>query len=151
MEGAVTEAQEDRMRALLLVTWIAGCGGNDVQGTGQACAHTSDCYANIDGGVPGTPLCLDVSGGYCTHTCASDAECCSVPGECDFGDRGELVQVCAPFESLGGTWCFLSCEDAILATLPEEQRATFCEDTSPDLHCRATGGGDPKKVCLPSG
>jgi hypothetical protein len=137
---------------LALAAALAGCGGDDdAEGTGQTCAKTADCYGGIDGAVPGTPLCLDVSGGYCTHTCANDAECCSIEGECVFGERGELPQVCAPFTSMEDTWCFLSCEDEFLATLPEAERDTFCESISPDLHCRATGGGDPRKVCLPSG
>jgi hypothetical protein len=148
-----TAVKLNRAMSIACVTFIvAGCGGDEgVEGTGQSCAKEADCYADLEGEVPGTPLCLDASGGYCTHTCTSDAECCSVEGECDFGDRGELLQVCAPFTSLEGTWCFLSCEDDILAELPEGERETFCEDISPDLHCRATGGGDPRKVCLPSG
>lgn len=132
----------------------AGCGDDDdddLQGTGGSCEVTADCFAGLEG-IPGEPRCFtNVQGGYCSHTCASDAECCSVAGECDFGERGTLPEVCAPFESFDGDWCFLSCEDDLLAALPAEDRDTYCEDISPDLHCRATGGGDPRKVCLPDG
>lgn len=136
------------------IATLAACGDDDdddLEGTGQMCEVTEDCFAGLED-VPGDPNCFtNVEGGYCSHTCASDAECCSVEGECDFGERGQLSEVCAPFESFDDTWCFISCEDDILAALPEQDRDTYCEDVSPDLHCRATGGGDPRKVCLPDG
>jgi hypothetical protein len=141
------------MKRALAALLILSCGGDDedVEGTGQACETADDCYADLEEEVEGTVQCLSVSGGYCTHTCTVDADCCAIDGECDYGDRGELVQICAPFTSQQDRWCFLSCEDSALARVPEEDRATFCEDISSDLGCRATGGGDPKKVCLPSG
>jgi len=140
------------MKRLLAAALLLSCGGDDdVEGTGQACEEVADCYADVEGEVEGEIACLDVSGGYCTHTCTVDSDCCAQEGECDYEDLGELIQVCAPFTSMEDTWCFLSCEDDALARVPEEDRATFCQDISPDLNCRATGGGDPKKACLPGG
>ncbi|MBI2893581.1 MAG: hypothetical protein HYY06_08505 [Deltaproteobacteria bacterium] len=139
------------LAALMVSLW--GCGDDDdSSGTGQTCEVAEDCYRSVAGDVPGDPNCFtNVEGGYCSHTCTSDEECCSLEGECDFGGRGSLEEVCAPFEAFAGTYCFLSCEDDVLQLLPEDQRDTYCEDISSDLHCRATGGGDPRRVCLPEG
>src|SRR5882672_6570688 len=56
--------------------------------TGSSCTVATvatDCYPNLDGGAlqGGTRVCIDkVSGGYCTHFCTMNSDCCAVPGEC---------------------------------------------------------------------
>jgi hypothetical protein len=131
--------------ALALVAALPGCSSNDGP-TGQACDVVDDCYPGVDpADVPGTIECLDrVTGGYCTHTCASDAECCSVDGECDTA----FPEVCAPLESTGVDRCFLSCEDAVVGDIDPN---TYCADhANRDFTCRSTGGGSQnRKVCLP--
>ena len=86
--------------------WSSGTPDN----AGQACTAPAQCYANLEdaGALQGEVVCMDrVEGGYCTHRCQTDADCCAVPGEC----WSNLLQVCAPFESTGEMYCFLSCED----------------------------------------
>jgi len=75
-------------------------GGSDdsPEETGQQCGVADDCFIDLrgDDGIQGEAVCLDrVEGGYCTHTCATDADCCAVDGECET----DLRQVCAPFEN----------------------------------------------------
>lgn len=55
--------------------------GGVVEQAGQSCKVAADCYPNLDGGATkGAVQCLDrVTGGYCTHLCATDADCCAVP------------------------------------------------------------------------
>lgn len=137
--------------------------------TGQTCKLASECYPGVAGGADGgalrgAALCLDrVQDGYCTHLCATDADCCAVPGECKTG----LKQVCAPFESTGKMMCFLSCESAdvaagIAAQAPlggydggvldsGSKEDAYCHAyASAGLGCRSTGGGkNNRKVCLP--
>lgn len=117
--------------------------------TGASCSAASQCYSGIDAGtLKGTVQCLNVTGGYCTHTCQSDADCCAVPGEC----AAHLHEVCSPFESTGQKYCFLSCEagDIYPSNLDP---TTFCQRyASSAFTCRSTGGGQagaPRKVCLP--
>jgi hypothetical protein len=86
------------------------CGDDDGDSPGSAgaaCELPDDCYADVDHAeIAGEVQCLDrVPGGYCTHTCTTDEDCCAVEGECD-----GRPQVCAPFESTGTMMCFLSCE-----------------------------------------
>lgn len=141
----------------------AGTRGSEQ--AGQACSAPADCYPSVDGGrLKGEVQCLDrVSGGYCTHLCTTDADCCAVPGECKTG----IKQVCAPFESTGQYMCFLSCEDAdvqtgITANAPDggyDGGATdagtvadaYCQSyAAASASCRSTGGGkDNRKVCIP--
>ncbi len=99
------------------------------------------------GELRGDPLCLDqVDGGYCTHLCQTDADCCAVEGEC----LSDFPQVCAPFESTGMMMCFLSCEDADIDGADSE---AFCaEEAHSSFICRSTGGGSAnRKVCVPQG
>jgi hypothetical protein len=128
-----------------------------VEQVGQSCQAPTDCYPQLDGqALNGEARCLDrVEGGYCTHTCQTDEDCCAVPGECKTG----LKQVCAPFESTGEKYCFLSCEPADIASAEDAGYDAGAADTeycvrqaSPDFICRSTGGGaQNRKVCLPDG
>jgi len=132
-----------------LALGAAGCDDDDDDGdlddqTGGSCETAADCYAGVDTeAMPYPPICMDrVETGYCTHSCVTDADCCSVEGECDDG----RPQVCAPFESTGEYYCFLSCED-----VPEAEEADYCATyANADFGCRSTGGGsDNRKVCVP--
>lgn len=132
----------------LLAAPSCGDDGGDgpEENTGDDCAVPDDCYR----GVPheelqGEVQCLDrVEGGYCTHFCATDADCCAVEGECDTGHP----QVCGPFESTGMMFCFLSCEDTVLnGDDPDNYCNTFAHF---GFGCRSTGGGsENRKVCVP--
>jgi len=119
-----------------------GLGDN----TGSSCEAVDECFPDVaDGGLVGDPICLDaVQGGYCTHTCTDDADCCAAEGEC----ATELLQLCAPFQSEGESYCFLSCE-----VLPEgyDDGNVYCQEFAhPDFICRSTGGGsENRKVCVP--
>jgi hypothetical protein len=122
-----------------------GADGNE--NTGEVCVTADACYPDLDDpdSLRGAAYCLDrVEGGYCTHACETDADCCAVPGECET----DLPQVCGPFESTGLRLCFLSCEGADLDGLDGE---TYCHDYAhPAFGCRSTGGGaDNRKVCVP--
>lgn len=113
---------------------------------GEACVAPDECYPDVEpGALLGDPICLDrVEGGYCTHLCQTDADCCAVEGEC----RSEFPQVCAPFENTGMMMCFLSCEAADIGDADE---GAFCqEQVHPAFGCRSTGGGATnRKVCVP--
>lgn len=132
--------------SFLLAFALLACNGDDngAENTGASCDVDGDCYPGIDQDqIPGYVTCLDrVEGGYCTHTCASDSDCCTVEGECESG----VDQVCAPFESAGDHYCFLSCE-------VQEDGNAYCQEWAhPDFICRSTGGGtDNEKVCVPEG
>jgi hypothetical protein len=122
---------------------LAGCdddGGGE--NTGNSCATIDDCYPAIDpADLLGTVVCMDrVPGGYCTHHCTADADCCAAEGECRTG----FPQVCAPFESTGEMYCFLSCEDVA-------DEGTYCQRYANEAFgCRSTGGGTlNRKVCVP--
>lgn len=123
------------------------------EATGQACTSVAQCYAGLDASAlqGGAAICLDrVTGGYCTHQCKTDADCCAVPGECKSGFR----QVCAPFESTGQMMCFLSCEEGDLESAPDGgvlDSEGYCRTyASAQIGCRSTGGGSKnRKVCLP--
>jgi len=142
----------ETMRGIALLSafvaaFAVGCGDDDdvADDTGTACASADECFPGVsDGGLAGDAICLDrVEDGYCTHTCAVDADCCAAEGECE---DGHMPEVCAPFESTGETYCFLSCEG-------EEDGDAFCaEYAHRDFICRSTGGGsDNRKVCVPNG
>lgn len=132
-----------------------GTGGIPEQ-TGQQCETAADCYPQlVDAGEAGVLLgeaqCLDkVQGGYCTHLCTADTDCCAVEGEC----KTSLKQVCSPFENTNQKMCFLSCEDEDLKD-PDGGVITdaeqFCQtQVSPDFQCRSSGGGNEnRKVCVP--
>ncbi|MBI4705966.1 MAG: hypothetical protein HY744_33150 [Deltaproteobacteria bacterium] len=128
-------------------------GGNGTSGggledqTGQTCKAPADCYAGVaPQDIQGEVKCLDrVEGGYCTHLCKGDGDCCAAKGECEAGDR----QVCGPFESTGLMMCFISCEDEDLDGGDPE---AFCREIHRDFICRSTGGGsENRKVCVPGG
>lgn len=116
---------------------------------GEACASIDECYDEVEpGALRGDPICLDrVEGGYCTHHCTADTDCCGVEGEC-LGNRAE---VCGPFESTGEMYCFLSCEDDDLKKTTLTDADLYCQTyASAAFHCRSTGGGSKnRKVCLP--
>ena len=86
-------------------------------------------------------------GGYCTHHCTQDSDCCAVAGECP----GSRAQVCGPFESTGEMYCFLSCEKEDLDAAQFDDGDTYCQRyVSAAFHCRSTGGGsENRKVCVP--
>lgn len=128
---------------------FAACHDDDRDGpaneyAGQPCEGPDECYPEADTDeILGDIECLSdwVDGGYCTHTCDSDDDCCAVVGEC----LSDLAQVCAPLESAPEMYCFVTCEDVL-------DEGSFCETyVHPDFHCRSTGGGtENRKVCLPN-
>ena len=131
---------------LLGFSTAAACGGSeddDGESAGEACAVPDECYEDADrDAIVGEIQCLDrVPGGYCTHLCTTDDDCCVADGECD-----GRPQVCAPFESTGMTMCFLSCEDA---DLEGDDPDAYCRDYAHEAFgCRSTGGGSSnRKVC----
>ncbi|MCA9619368.1 MAG: hypothetical protein KC731_10100 [Myxococcales bacterium] len=130
---------------LLLSTLAPGCA-DDLASAGRACQSPADCYAGVDpASLSGEIECLDrVEGGYCTHFCDSDADCCAADGECPDG----LRQVCAPFENSTQKRCFLSCEKD---DLDGQDSTLYCQDYAHrDFGCRSTGGGsENRKVCTP--
>ena len=104
-------------KTALLIGFACNGGDNDDTSpdyAGEACAAADECYDEVEPGtLQGEAFCLDrVEGGYCTHQCQSDADCCAVEGEC----RSDFPQVCSPFESTGMMMCFLSCESADIGT-----------------------------------
>jgi hypothetical protein len=146
---------------------LVGCGdddGGDATGspsgtgggppnTGATCEAPADCYADIAAAdIQGEVMCLDrVRGGYCTHDCTADEDCCAAQGECEAG----IAQVCSPFESTGETMCFLSCEEANLVPAqgqsgPVDEQEYCQRKAGRDFICRSSGGGtDNRKVCVP--
>jgi hypothetical protein len=123
------------------LSWSAACGDDDDDrgDVGRACALATQCYSALKEEPHGAAVCLDrVPGGYCTHECNTDEDCCAVPGECPDGRE----QVCGPFESTGKRLCFLSCE---------AQNDAYCARYAyAGFGCRSTGGGsDNRKVCVP--
>ena len=129
----------------------SGVGGYPEQ-TGAACEAPADCYPGMDQStLEGDVVCLDkVRGGYCTHLCGNDDDCCAVEGEC----QTNLEQVCSPFENAGQKMCFISCEKddvhSIGGSEPIDDQH-FCQlAASPDFICRSSGGGsENRKVCVP--
>jgi hypothetical protein len=150
----------------LLLPLVVACGHDDGSGgpppgeqTGQACSAPAQCYPGIDQTtLRGTVECLtNVQGGYCTHQCTADADCCAVAGEC----RTALVEVCSPFESLPGQRCFISCGAEDLARAQAQRvwglsgdasETAYCQHFTgnPYFGCRSSGGGSAKrKICVP--
>lgn len=135
--------------ALVVGMSCADEGENDEtspDNAGEACVEADECYEGVDPAeLRGEPLCLgEVEGGYCTHLCQTDADCCAVEGEC----VSDFPQVCAPFEATGMMMCFLTCED-----VAEGESDAFCADEAhPAFICRSTGGGAAnRRVCVPGG
>lgn len=132
--------------SVLFVASLAVACGSSTEHAGQPCTAASDCYPGIDAAkLQGEAVCLDrVSGGYCTHLCTTDSDCCAVSGECP----GGFPEVCAPFESTGMMMCFLSCEKDALGGLED---AAYCQQNAGEAFgCRSTGGGSKnRKICSP--
>jgi hypothetical protein len=119
--------------------------------TGAACEVADDCYPDVaEGELQGDAVCIDrVRGGYCTHTCETDDDCCAAEGECA---DSALLEVCSPFESMEGMHCFLSCEaEDVEAATDVTDENDFCQKkASTDFGCRSSGGGaDNRKICVP--
>ncbi|HEY3234841.1 MAG TPA: hypothetical protein VGJ84_08985, partial [Polyangiaceae bacterium] len=117
---------------------------------GQYCSSVNNCYLNVvdKAQIRGAVTCLSVpGGGYCTHTCTTDADCCFAQNEC----RSGFSQVCSPFTSTGQNYCFLSCDAATVAAIGAPSDSAFCQQyASPAFTCRSTGGGAAnEKVCAP--
>ena len=139
---------------LILGLAFVGCDSDDDmpmggEHAGQSCATVAECYRQLDGAAlqGGAAVCMDrVSGGYCTHNCVTDADCCAIPGEC----RTPQPQVCAPFESTGERFCFLSCENNVVSPSGLDEAGYCSTYAHPSFGCRSTGGGsDNRKVCVP--
>lgn len=146
---------------LPLLAPVVSCGGDDSSGggsggssqrpdeTGAICEAAEECFPDVgEGDLQGEAQCLDrVRGGYCTHTCEHDSDCCAAEGEC----KTSLPQVCSPFESTGMKMCFLSCGASDVEAAGHEDDGEYCQkEASPDFICRSSGGGaDNRKVCVP--
>jgi hypothetical protein len=134
--------------SLILAAPLAACGDDDTS-TGAACEVPDDCYTDLPADqrdmILGEIECLqNVEGGYCTHQCESNDDCCSVDGECD------RKEVCSPFENESGIQrCFLSCEPEDIGDMDETD---FCHEFAGEAFgCRSSGGGDlNRKVCIPN-
>jgi hypothetical protein len=154
-DGTLADANGDTIAADTAPADVGSDRGQEL--TGQECTTANDCYTGLDAAsLHGQVTCLDrVQNGYCTHVCTKDEDCCAVPGECRTG----LRQVCAPFESTGAKYCFISCEAADIQTAQDAgidagpTPDDFCKrEASNDFSCRSTGGGSAnRKVCLPGG
>src|SRR4029453_11675236 len=136
---------------LLLGLDLAACGDDDAENTGEACMVEGDCYEDVadeDRDALGTIECLDrVEGGYCTHLCEGDDDCCVVDGEC----ATDHPQVASPFENESAIQrCFLSCEPEVIG---DQEENDYCHEfASDEFECRSTGGGsENRKVCVPPG
>lgn len=136
----------------LICGFSAACGGGDDGGptnTGAACTAVEQCYPGVmRDALQGDAECLDkVSGGYCTHHCTQDSDCCAAAGECP----GNHAEVCGPFESTGEMYCFLSCEDDDLKAASLTDADAYCHTyATAAFNCRSTGGGSKnRKVCMP--
>ena len=137
------------MAIVAVCSFAAACdddGDDGLDAVGQPCEDASECYPGVDtDALAGDVVCMDeVEGGYCTHHCATDDDCCAAEGECD--PEYDLDYVCGPFESTGQMFCFISCEG-------EKNGDSYCQTWAhPDFICRSTGGGaDNRKVCVPNG
>jgi hypothetical protein len=135
----------------VLGLWLtAACGSDNGSPppTGAACTAVTQCYPGLDQTkLMGAAECLDkVSGGYCTHHCAADTDCCALKGECP----GNRAEVCAPFESTTDQYCFLSCEAADLKAANLTDANKYCQTyAAASFTCRSTGGGtNNRKVCM---
>jgi hypothetical protein len=131
--------------SFVLTVVTVGCR-EDSELVGQPCDVPGDCYPGLDTSLLSGPVeCLTkVPGGYCTHLCEVDTDCCATEGECVAG----YPQVCAPFENQPDKRCFLTCEDSELDGLDANE---YCRRYAhPDFGCRSTGGGsENRKVCVP--
>ena len=133
--------------AVAAVVVVACSGGSP--SVGASCTAASTCYPGVDPAkIQGTVTCLtSISGGYCTHTCTADSDCCAASGEC----KSVFKELCAPFENQPTTYCFLSCESADIAasgTGITDPNAYCQKYAGPSFSCRSTGGGaNNKQFC----
>jgi hypothetical protein len=138
-------------KAVVAIILFAGCSGGATQPAGHSCAQASDCYQGLAAGaLRGQVMCLtSLPGGYCSHTCTSDSDCCAVAGECP----GGIGEVCAPLESNAQTYCFVSCESADVGAGADggTDPSAYCGRVAGSgFTCRSTGGGsNNKKFCGP--
>src|SRR5262249_24423167 len=101
------------------------------------------------GAIHGMVTCLtQYSGGYCTHTCQTDTDCCAASGECMTGFK----QVCASFENQPTTYCLFSCDVMDIAAAPNggvTDPTAFCQRwAGSTFSCRSSGGGTQnRKFC----
>ena len=134
------------LRLVFTLSLFFGIACGEELGVGGACELADDCFPGIDrSALEGDVECLTrVSGGYCTHSCDEDLDCCAVAGEC----LSDSVQVCAPFENSAAKSCFLACEPADIGDMDENE---YCaEFAHPAFSCRSSGGGsENRKVCVP--
>jgi hypothetical protein len=138
---------------ILAFSMLAGCGDDDDGGspnnTGQACTAADQCYPGVKAGqLMGDAVCMDkVTGGYCTHVCTQDTDCCAAAGEC----AGNRAEVCSPFESMGDMYCLLSCEDDDLKKTTITDPDVYCHTyVGANVGCRSSGGGSQnRKICMP--
>jgi hypothetical protein len=161
LAGRLCKATLLAATVVMLTSSTISCGDDDNDNpppsefTGQACAGADECYPWLDGGtLSGDRVCLDrVPGGYCTHECEQDSDCCATEGEC----RTAHPQVCAPFESTGIKMCFLSCEEksveasGVIGPNQDWDADQYCQTYAWDgFKCRSSGGGsENRKVCTP--
>ncbi|MGB1275933.1 MAG: hypothetical protein ACPG77_09300 [Nannocystaceae bacterium] len=138
---------------LVAVTLGLACGpgpsDTGPENAGSFCDGPADCYPDVDhAALAGDVICVDnVDGGYCTHNCEVDSDCCAVPGEC----RTNILQVCSPFKNTSTKRCFLSCEVVDLAPGYEDDADRFCSDYMfAGWTCSSSGGGsENRKICKP--
>ena len=139
----------------LVFSMLAACGSDDNNGpsptnTGQTCMTADQCYPGVKAGeLVGDAVCMDkVAGGYCTHLCTQDDDCCAAAGEC----AGARAEVCSPFESMADMYCLLSCEDDDLEKTALTDADVYCHTyVGSAFGCRSSGGGaNNRKVCMPT-
>jgi len=137
---------------------LLGCGDDDPapppgDNAGSSCTSASQCYPNVarDAGLifkGGDPECMTkVAGGYCTHKCTVDSDCCAIQGECLTGHP----QVCSPYENTNEKYCLLSCDEAEVSAAGSTDANAYCGSwASTSFGCRSSGGGsENRKVCMP--
>jgi hypothetical protein len=155
LQLAVTPARLFLTLALGPVVGLGACGGNDnapAPGgqTGASCASEAECYPSVadKSTIQGEVQCLaKVPGGYCTHLCNADDDCCKAAGEC-----GGHPEVCAPFENQAQDYCFLSCESNDVKSAGYTDATQYCHDfASAAFTCRSTGGGSGNRMICSAG
>lgn len=134
--------------------FIGACDDDDdggpAENAGSACGSPDECYPDVEDKttILGEVTCLSkVPGGYCTHKCAADTDCCAAPGECATGHP----QVCSPFTNDVQKYCFLSCEEADVQAAGSVDANAYCSEfANTNFQCRSSGGGNQnRKVCTP--
>lgn len=118
-----------RIARLALLALALGCG-SDIDY--ETCESPDDCS------VPDDATARCISGGGDFQFCSWE---CGVDADCNY-DEDEWSRVCATFESENGSFCFPSCDG--------EGDSGGDEACPEGFECRATGGGDPRRVCFPN-